>query len=272
MISWKFKLWRGVGAAAALSLAACGGEGGESSERSGGEAGESAAHGEAGEAAAPAPPPMSGGEQGELGIAGVYSGLSGDARTALRLQHLKGFVLVAQRQTDANAPAEAAVLVQQGLLEVYDTAADEFGALDAAPVRAAGDGAAASTADIERRLQTAAAAIDNVRNPLDVNHAELAVRMVDISTGLYQYVVQPDFVDPIEYQHSLGAALSARDALVSGERQLRRANSAAYDEALGELDRLIALWPAAAAPEQPASYQQVLAQASRVRLALSPFL
>lgn len=274
MISWKFKLWRSAGAAAALSLAACGGEAGEVGAQSGGEAGESAVQGEAGEAAPapPAPPASSGGEQGEAGIAGAYSGLSGDARTALRLQHLKGFVLIAQRQTDANAPAEAAVLVQQGLLEVYDAAAHEFGALDAAPVREAGGGAAAPRADMARRLQAAAAAIDAVRNSLDINRAELAVRMVDISSGLYQYVVQPDFVDPIEYQHSLGAALAARDALVSGEPELRRADRAAYDEALGELDRLIALWPAPSAPEQAASYRQVLAQCSRVRLALSPFL
>ncbi len=271
MISWKFKLWRSAGAAAALSLAACGGEAGESGGHGGGETGESAVQGEAGEAA-PAPPANSGGEQGEMGIAGAYSGLSGDARTALRLQHLKGFVLVAEMQTDANAPAEAAVLVQQGLLEVYDAAANEFGALDAAAVRAAGANAAVSKADMAHRLAGAATAIDAVRNRLEVNHAELAVRMVDISSGLYQHVVQPDFVDPIEYQHSLGAALSARDALVSGESELRRTNRSAYDEALSELDRLVALWPSAAAPERPASYQQVLAQASRVRLALSPLL
>jgi hypothetical protein len=32
------------------------------------------------------------------------------------------------------------------------------------------------------------------------------------------------------------------------------------------------LWPAAAAPEAPTPYQDVLRQSSRVRLALSPFL
>jgi hypothetical protein len=37
--------------------------------------------------------------------------------------------------------------------------------------------------------------------------------MVDIATGLYQGVVQEDFVDPIEYQHSMGAALAARNAV-----------------------------------------------------------
>src|SRR6202008_3590619 len=93
----QFKLWRTVGAAALLgaaaALPACGqGEAGEKAEtpaaasapQAGGEAGESAI----GE---------SGGEHGEAGAASAYAGLEGPARTALRLQHLKGFVLVARQ-------------------------------------------------------------------------------------------------------------------------------------------------------------------------------
>jgi hypothetical protein len=140
-------------------------------------------------------------------------------------------------------------------------------------VRAAGEGESASRSAYAQKAQAAKAAIDAARAQLTINHADLAARMTDISTGLYQHVIQPDFVDPIEYQHSLGAALSARDALVAGEDALRRQNGAAYDEALTELNRFIELWtPNGVAPETPASYQRVLQQSSRVRLALSPFL
>jgi hypothetical protein len=250
MTVWTYKLWRTAGAATMLSLTACG---------EGGEAQKSPAH-EAGEAAAG----ESGAEHGETGVAGAYAGLSGDQLTALRLQHLKAFVLVAERAAAEGQTAEAGILVSQGLLEVYDVASDEFGALDAAPVRAAASGSAQS-------LQAAHRALDAVR-PADADSAALTVAMTDIAAGLYQNVAQPDFVDSIEYQHSLGAALSARDALVAGRPTLRPRDARAYDAALGELDRFIALWPSTAAPERPTQYSEVLAQSSRVRLALSPLL
>ena len=66
----------------------------------------------------------------------------------------------------------------------------------------------------------------------------------------------------------MGVAL----ALTFGILTLRAQNAASYDEAARELDRLIALYPASAAPTHPAPYRTVLAQGSRVRLALSPFL
>ena len=53
---------------------------------------------------------------------------------------------------------------------------------------------------------------------------------------------------------------------------LRGADVRAYSRAQNELDRFVALWPTSSAPEDPATYREVLAQGSRVRLALSPFL
>ena len=270
MIAWKYKLWRTAGVAAALSLAACGGEGGAE-----GGSGESAAHGEAGEAAASAPAVAGGeageaaigeggGEHGEAGVATAYAGVDGDQRTLLRLQHLKGFVLVAERVASAGAPADAGVLVQQGLLEVYDPANDQFGALNADAVRGASTGEAAALTSAQRALDAA--------RPQQGDYAALTVSMIDISAGLYQGVIQTDFVDPIEYQHALGAALSAKDALAAGRASLRNRNARAYDEANREIDRFIALFPSPTAPEHPTAYRDVLAQSSRVRLALSPFL
>lgn len=263
MITQKFKLWRSAGAAAALGLAAsCGGEGGEASQS--GEVGEAAppaATGEAGEAAVG----EGGGEHGEAGVAGAYAGVTGAQLTALRLQHLKGFVLIAKRVAEAGEAGAAGVLVQQGLLEVYDPATDQFGALNPAPLRAAGAAASAQS------LQAALSALDAAR-PVETDAAALAVAMTDLATGLYQNVIQDDFVDPTEYQHSLGAALAAREALIAGRASLRTRNARAYDAALADIERLITLWPATQAPERPTPYREVLAQGSRIRLSLSPFL
>lgn len=254
MIASKFKLWRAAGAVAVLGLAACGGEGGEKS-------GGATAVGEAGEAAIG----EAGGEHGEAGVATAYAGVTGDQLAALRLQHLKGFILIAARVAEAGDAAAAGILVQQGVLEVYDPAADQFGGLDAAPLRAAGASASTQSLDAAKRALDAA-------QPSGADSAALAVSMVDIAAGLYQHVVQSDFVDPIEYQHSLGAALAARDALQAGRATLRARNARAYDQALADIERLITLWPSTQAPESPTPYREVLAQSSRVRLALSPFL
>lgn len=267
MIAWKLKLWRGASAAALVGLAACG-QAEQAKTDAAPEASAPAASGEAGEAAIG----ESGAEHGEAGVAAAYAGIAGDARTALRLQHLKGFLLIAQQTAEGDRPADAAVLVQQGLLEVYDPAVDQFGGLDAAPLRATADGVELSRPAFAAQAQRGAAALDQVRSGLTFNHADIAARMVDLSTGLYQHVIGEDFIDPIEYQHSLGAALSARDVLVAGEEALRARDRRAYDEALEELNRFIALWPAPTAPETATPYRDVLAQSSRVRLALSPLL
>lgn len=271
MITFKLKSWRTAGvAAAALGVAACGGEAGEGGSKNGGEAGEaSVADGEAGEASAPAPVASDGGEAGEAGAVSAYAGLSGDQLIALRIQHLRGFVMEAAAMNADDKPAEAAVLVQQGLLEVYDSAPTQFGDLNVNIVRAAADGAL-NRAQMMQRIRASDAEFDRVLDGLNVDYAVLTVRMVDIATGLYQGVNQADYVDALEYQHSMGAALAARASL--NQNALQRRNLGAYLEAKQELQRFVDLWPQATAPEHPASYAQVLAQGSRVRLALSPFL
>ncbi len=270
MIRWKLKTWRTAGvAAAALGLAACGGEGGEAGQGGeGGEAGEAGVSGEA-ESVPAASAGGEGGESGEAGAASAYAGLAGEQLTALRIQHLRGFVMAAAAVNADNRPAEAAVLVQQGLLEVYDVAPDQFGGLNIDVIRGAADGAL-NRAQMMQRIRASDAEFDRVLGDLDVDYAVLTVRMVDIATGLYQSVNQADYVDALEYQHSMGAALAARASL--NQNALQRRNLRAYLEAQRELNRFVELWPQATAPERPASYAQVLAQSSRVRLALSPYL
>ncbi|MGE0529678.1 MAG: hypothetical protein AB7G40_17890 [Hyphomonadaceae bacterium] len=292
MITLKLKHWRTLGVAATtLGLAACGEGGGEAGGEGGhGEAGEaqqgegggstpattSPAGGEAGEAGEAARG-ESGGEHGEAGVVTAYAGLSGDQLTALRIQHLRGFVMAAAKIVEdrgafSGEPADAAVLVQQGLLEVYEPAADEFGTLDVTALREAAAGTDFTRAQMMQRLRAAQEELTRAVSVLDYDHAQLVVRMIDISTGLYQHVLIDGVADPIEYQHSMGAALAAQQALLLGQDEMTRENRAAFSRATGEVNRFVALWPSREPPQNPATYQQVLAQSSRVRLALYPYL
>jgi hypothetical protein len=252
-----------------MGLAACDGEGAGSNSHGAGSDG-----GEAGDVE-PVRAQSGGGEGGEAGEAGAasaYAGLAGDQLTGLRLQHLKGFLMAAERVADAGHAVEAGILVQQGLLEVYDAAPDQFGGLNADLVRAAGAVDGVTAQQSSALIAAAAAEIDRAAANLNVDHAVLAARMVDIATGLYQGVVLEGFVDPVEYQHSMGAAYAARDALTRGENELKARDRRAYAASRRELDRFIALWSTPDAPETATPYAQVLAQGSRVRLALSPYL
>lgn len=276
MIELRAKLWRGVGLAAVLAggvgLAACqpGGEGGESGAHvESGEAakGESGGEGgEGGEGAAPATAPAAaGGEAGEAGASTAYAGLDAAAASALRLQHLKGFLLVARKELDAGRAAEAGALVGQGIVEVNAPTPEAIGGLDAAPLMAASNALMDGKPDGARALQTALDAVSAKQGPAD---AELVRRMLKIASGLYSGVVANGVVDTIEYQHSLGAALAAQDAFTRAEAALTAKNPRRAAEVKTELQRLVALWPSATAPTAPTPPAQVAAQASRVELAL----
>ena len=251
MVGWKFKVWRTAGLAALA--AACG-----------------PTATTAPPSTEPAPSTTPSGESGEAGAAaGAYAGLDGDARTAMHLQQLKGFVLVAERVlADTHSVEEAQMLVQQGLDEAYRPVSNEFGGFNTDFVRLGVE----SDADVSAHFAAGKDSIDTARNRLSFNHADITARMIDLSTGLYQAALTQDGVDAVEYRHSLGAALSARDALLAGRDSLRARNAAAYDEATAAIERYIALYPSSNAPTSPTPYRQMLAQSSRVRLALSAFL
>lgn len=275
MIELRAKLWRGVGLAAVLAggvgLAACqpGGEAGENGAHvESGEAAKGETGGEAGEgAAAPAAeaPAAAGGEAGEAGASEAYARLKPEDATALRLQHLKGFLLVAQKELQAGRAAEAGALVGQGVLEVHTPAPDAFGGLDIAKVNAATNALLDGKPEGAAALQ---AAIDAVTAKQTVSDAALVRRMLSITRGLYAGVVANGVVDAIEYQHSLGAALAAQDAFTRGEAALTAKNASRTAEAKKELERLVALWPSAVAPVAPTPPAQVAAQTSRVELVL----
>src|SRR5690606_39176280 len=117
MIAWQLKAWQTASATVAVAaLAACG-QSGNAPEDATGETPATelaAAGGEAGEAAVG----EAGGEHGEAGVASAYTALAGYQLMLLRLNHLKGFVMAAHAIAQ-RSPNEAAVLLLQGLFEVY---------------------------------------------------------------------------------------------------------------------------------------------------------
>ena len=252
MTRWTYRAWRSAGAAALISAAAC------------------SPPATPPEPPAPAAAGGESGEQGEAGVAVAFAGLDGDALTAQHLQQLKGFLLAADALAAANDIEAAARLARQGYDNAYAPSSDAFGGFNPAPLRAAG--AAHDLAALRQNLRASEAAIDAQRARLDINHADLAARMLDLSSGLYQGAGAGDAHAVMEYQHSYAAALGARDALVAGRAALRGRDARAYDEAMAELARYVTLWPAPTPAAAPAPYRQVLAQSSRVRLALSPLL
>lgn len=250
------KLWTSLSAAVLLSagVAACGGEAGEA-----GEAGKAAAVGEGGEAAeqGAAQAVGEGGEAAELGAAQAYGAIPAASKSALQLAHLKGFFLIAQQQKDG--AEAAAALAGQGMLEVFDKDPDAFrtaGVDEALLRKAAQSGSAAD-------LNAAVANLDAAAAKAGGDPAEVVKGLVSVSEGIYRGVVVDGVVDPIEYQHSLGAILAAQSVAA------RAGDNAKVTAAKAELDKLAGMWAGATAPEAPTPPPQVSAQASRVQLALS---
>jgi hypothetical protein len=248
MTTFRPKLWT-ASVAILLAAAACSGEGGEAGEA--GEAGPAAAVGEGGEGGA-----EGGAGAGEAGARSAYAAIPAESRVALRLAHLKGFLLIAQKQTDG--PEAAAALVGQGIAEVYDAqpGAFESAGLDVAPLRKAAETGAPAD------LAAALTAIDAAQAKVRGDSAAVVKGLVNITAGLYRGVIAEGAVDPIEYQHALGAALAAQQvAEASSDANVKAAKA--------DLDRLVAMFPAPSAPESPTPVGQLSAQASRVELALS---
>ena len=208
----------------------------------------------------PAGPVAAGGagEAGETGAHSAYSGIPADSLSALHIAHLRGFFLIAQAQKDG--PEAAAILTSQGMIEAYDPSHGVFDAvgIDQAVLRkAATSGSAAD-------LKAAIKALDAGLAKAGGDPKAVIRGLVEISSGLYKGVVVDGGVDPIEYQHSLGAALSAKAALATAVK-----TNPQLAGATAPMDAFIALWPSQTAPEKPASHGQVLAQASRIELAIS---
>lgn len=245
------KLWTGLSAAVLIGALAAG---------CGDQAGKADAGKDAGQAGSPgtAPAVGEGGEAAELGAAQAYGSVPAASKTALQLAHLKGFFLIAQKQ--AEGADAAAALAGQGLLEVFDKDPEAFreaGVDEAVLRRAAQSGAPAD-------LAAAVATLDAAGARAGGDPAEVVKALVAIGEGIYKGVNVGGVVDPIEYQHSLGAILAAQSAAAAAGP-----SSPKLTGAEAELDRLAKLWSGTTAPETPAPAGEVSAQAARVQLALS---
>lgn len=283
MIEFQGKIWRGLAAiAAGAALSSCGpaGEAGEGGRPDQGAAAPIGEGGEASEAGvnAPANAPVGEGgegdpfgEGGEAGIGPAYALVPDEAQTAMIAQHLKGFYLIGREYARAERIDEAVILVEQGLLEVYRPGR-------AALTAAAGDVdltllemALNQNGALGLELAAAIAAIDQIRGNAGGARPEILRGMLGIANALYKLAVTAEGVDPIEYQHSLGAALAAKDAydaLRAGFNAQDPARAARLDN---DFAAFLALWPQIDAPETPSLPADIAAAISRIELSMSGF-
>lgn len=282
MLEFRPRLWASLGLVAALGagVAACGGEGGQGAGEAAAPAATAAAASAPG-AAAPSAGEAAAGEgggesgAGEAGASAAYAGIPEASRDALRVAQLTGFFEIARKVADAGDPAAAAILVDQGLLEVAQAFPQPFACCAGAELTAAyqalsaawtaGNPAAETAPLVARAEALGAEAIGKAGGaPQDVVRG-----LLQIASGLYALVITPDGVDPIEYQHAQGAALAAKTVFETARPALEAADAGRTGDAAARLDVLLALFPSAAVPETPAPVAQVAASVSRAELALS---
>jgi hypothetical protein len=286
MIEFKPRMWSflGLGAMALVSVSACGGEGGEAGKVEASPTNATVAtpnagegEGEGAKAAAAVPAPVAaaaGGESGEAGAQNAYADVPEASQLGLRIAHVTGFVLIAEKAYAAGQAEEASVLISQGLLEVYspnaavlDTGAKGLKAafdkivvaIDGKKSKAEVEAAFAEAIKVARERELAAGG-----NPQDIIGG-----MVSISAGLYQGVIAPAGNDPIEYQHAQGAALGAKAAFEASKPKLAAKDGSRTATIGKDIDAMLALFPSVSIPQAPASVAEVTGAASRTQLALS---
>jgi hypothetical protein len=267
-------IWSGLGvvllAGASLALPACSpaGEGGQAQATAAPAASASQA-GEAGEG---------GGEAGEMGgeagAASAFVGLSPQASASLRVRQLEGFLLAAEALHQAGgAPGDVSILIAQGLLEVHRPAEAAFSAGPTAAVKPAYDAVVAALdggapkAETEKAFAAARAA--SAAAAAGEDPKSQITGLLAIAAGLYEGVNRGGAIDPIEYQHALGAALAAQTVLPATASALNARDAARYDQTVSDMQALLAVWPGPVAPEKPAALADVLAARARVELSLS---
>lgn len=258
MIRWSPIAWSRAGLAVALGagLAACG-----------------PAAAPAGTDAAPPPPtshtataPAAGGEAGsgeagEAGAVAALAGLSAEQTVAFNRWRLAGFVAIAALEAKDGRTAEASALLGQGVLEVFAAPAD---GVDLAPIKALdAELAAGPKPGVAERLTAAATALTGQAPP----SADTVRRLLELAAGLYREADQSTGVDPLEYQHSLGAVLAAQGAF-DGLKS-KGGDAAALARAQAELTKLRALYAPVRAPDKITPHGAITAQVSRVELELA---
>jgi hypothetical protein len=180
----------------------------------------------------------------------IYRSAPPGDRMALRLAHLKGYFLVAAQQPE---PRESAALASQGMLEVYDAQPGAFGGAGLNEGVLRGAAAQGTRAEMDAALAT----LTDAQTRAGGDPAGVLGSMVRLANSLYGGVENGGGVDGLEYQHSFGAALAARDLGAS-------AADPRLVKARADLDRLVALWPGPVAPDHPVPAAKIDAATSQI--------
>lgn len=260
MMEFRAKLWSAIGAAALLSTSALVGCG----------------PGEQGEAAvSPAP---GGGEAGESGAehgAGptgtATAGLGKLEQQAFAVALMRAHLLAAQALVREGEVQAAAPHFAHPIYEVFDAHREVFAAVRATPPQAPFDAlnaAAAAGRDVGQIAPLYKPAEDAVRSLQPTGpYDQIAVIRALLKTMHAEYgegVQGGAVVNAIEYQDAYGMAYMAGMLLETLEGP-----ASAKEEAQREAAALAALFASAKPPAAPAAAGALLAQSSRLELALS---
>ena len=183
----------------------------------------------------------------------IYAATAAADRSGLRLAHLQSYFLVAAQLPDQ---AAAASLASQGMLEIYDGQAGTMDALrpdEGVLRRASVRGSADDIGEALKVLQSGQIKVGG-------DAKAIARGMTGLAAGLYDSALNGGGVDALEYQRSLGAALAAQ-SLAKNDPRLAKASD--------DLRALIALWPSAIPPIQPAPAARIHDLAARVQADLA---
>ena len=183
----------------------------------------------------------------------IYAATPAADRAGLRMAHLRSYFLVAAQLPDQTA---AASLASQGMLEIYDGQAGTMDALrpdEGVLRRASVRGSADDIGEALKVLQAGQAKVGG-------DHKAIARGMIGLAAGLYDSALNSGGVDGLEYQRSLGAVLAAQ-TLVNSDPRLAKSSD--------DLKALVALWPSAVPPVQPAPAARIRDLAARVEADLA---
>ncbi|GAD60079.1 hypothetical protein [Brevundimonas abyssalis] len=164
------RLWTAAGSALLIAgVAACSDQGGEAPAQAATPPASAAEEGE--------------GEGGEAGAVSAYGAVPAESLLALRLQHLKGFFLVAQAASPVEGEASAAALAGQGMLEVYDPAKADYDAagVDEVVLRRAAESGSTGA------LNAAITELDRAARLAGGDAGAVVRGLLNISTGLYAW-------------------------------------------------------------------------------------
>lgn len=262
MITFRAKLWSAAGAAALLSAGGLVGCGPQAKKAEAPVAAAASGGGEAGE---------SGAEHGAGAANPAFAGLGKIEQQALCVALMRAHLLVGQALVKEGDIQGAAPHFAHPIYEVFETHREVFASVRATPPQAPFDAlnaaaaAGRDAAQITPLYQPAEDALRELQPKVDYDHiAVIRALLVQMRAEYGEGVQGNAVVNPIEYQDAYGMAQLLIQLV--GELRVAQASKA---EAEKEAAALAALFTSAKPPPVPAGPGALLAQSSRLELALS---